>query len=597
VEARVLRRRVVALVLAGMVVLAVDRPGRAETLDRAPACGSPRESCGRLFVIAVGYDGVSPPYVSRYAESDAEKLARRLALERATAGSSRTGESERRALLTGSAEGAVADSAFAAARAGFALSDSSFRAAEVALLVGQDATLAAVEAAFARVIARARRDDAFVFFFGGISRAVGDSVTGDHILHLAGGRFTEDSSLRAHGLSSDQLGYWMDNILAERQLAVLEAGEGREVLGNFVAGTFARDPLVSRLVTRQRLILGPRGYGRESQSGGFLVHAIVRSPEPLLAIFDRSAHVVGVLAASLRGLLPDEDYIRLFDERDFRDAYAAIAARSAPRTRGTVPAAPVARPALRIGRNVALVVGTNRYEASSWPRLVNPIVDAEAVASTLAGGFGFDTTVLRDPTRDELLTALVTLAERTYEARDQLVVFIAGHGQYDELLRMGHLVMRDSRALSEDRFKRSYISHGELAQYLEAIPVGHILLVLDACFGGAFADDVAAGSRAGDEYDDADLGAFVERKLQFRSRLYLTSGATEYVSDGRPGQHSPFARRLLATLRDADAAGRPLTISAIRAGVEAAQPGPRSGEFGRSEPGGDVLLIPLRRQR
>lgn len=590
-------RRVVALLLASVVILLADRPGRAGTLERAPACRNLRESCGRLFVIAVGFDGASPPYVSLYAESDAEKLARRLVLERATADRSRTGEAQRRALLSSGASTALTDSVFAAALAGFAAPDSLFRTAEVAVLVGKDATLPAVEAAFARVIARSRRDDAFVFFFGGISRAVGDSLTGDHVLHLAGGRFTEDSSLRAHGLSSDQLGYWMDNIVAERQLAVLEAGDGREVLGNFVAGTFARDPLVSRLVSRQRLILGPRGYGRESTRGGFLTNAIVTSPEPLLSIFDRSALVVGVLAASLRGQSPDEDYIRLFDERDFRDAYSAIAARTTPRTRGTVPAAPAARPTLRVGRNVALVVGTNRYEASTWPRLVNPIVDAEAVASTLASGFGFDTTVLRDPTRDELLTALVTLAERTYEARDQLVVFIAGHGQYDNLLKMGHLVMRDSRALGEDRFRRSYISHGELAQYLEAIPVAHILLVLDACFGGAFADDVAAGSRAGDEYDDADLGTFIERKLQFRSRLYLTSGATEYVSDGRPGQHSPFARRLLSTLREADAAGRPLTISAIRAGVEAAQPGPRSGEFGRSEPGGDVLLIPVQRLR
>lgn len=567
---------------------------RAEAAARGIECRGIR--CGRLFVIAVGVDGApGDRFATRYAESDAERLARRLAWEYRFAGD--TAVRRQFPELLPRADSSP-EAAALLARAVAAVGDTLARA-QVAVLTGANASLEHLERAFARVMAQARPGDRFVFYFGGSSRDVTDSTTGtsEHYFRLGAVRdFASDADLRAGGLSSGQLRYWLDNVNADRQLVVLEAGESDQFLPRFVASMIEQDANAARLTTRDRVIVGPQKVGMELHGiGGVMTYLVARSHVPLLEIFERGATVAMGLESVIgrEQVRVEEPYVRIFRERDFLDIYRAVAARQPAAMRGLEAQQQSAAPRAKAGRNTALVIGTNRYDAAAnWARLVNPAVDARAVATELARSFGFDTTVLIDPSRDEVLGALVALADREYGEHDQLVVFIAGHGYYDEKMKMGHLVARDSRPLAEDRFLQSYLSHGLLAQYLDAIPSRHTLLVMDACFGGAFADDVAAGSRS-EEYADAELATLIERKLAYQSRLYITSGGKEYVPDGRPDQHSPFARRFLGTLRDAAAAGRPLTISGLRAGVESARPGPRSGEFGNSEPGGDILLIPV----
>jgi uncharacterized caspase-like protein len=588
--------RFLLVLVALMALTAPARPPATGPTPRFADDTCEGESCGRVFVVAVGYGGESSErFRSAFAESDAERFARRVVWESAR----RRGNSTAAGSLADADRLAGAGVELRRAREAYERGDSTAHA-QVALLVGPGATLAGVREAFGRLNERVRPNDHVAFYFAGSSRNVTDTAGPrvDHYLRLSGAPMADDRRLRETGVSSEQLGYWLDQISAEQQLVVLEAGQGGAFLTAFVSALVERNALAARLSRRERLILGPRGSGLEQPGvGGVLTYAVSRSAEPILSIHTRPSTVTAALVREVQALTEDGEYLRLFDERDIREVWHGVSGRVPVPTRGVVtnpaPAAPSAAPS---GRNLALIIGTDRYAAAAaWPALANPVRDASAVASELARSFGFDTTVLRDPTRDEILAALVDLAGREYGPQDQLVVFVAGHGYYDELLRMGHLVARDSRPVREDRFKSTYISHGQLAQYLEAIPNRHILLVLDACFGGAFADDVAAGSRAEAEYADADLAGFVSRKLEYRSRLYITSGGTEYVSDGRPGEHSPFARRFLGTLREAAASGRPLTISGLRSGVEAARPGPRSGEFGRSEPGGDIVLLPRRR--
>ena len=49
--------------------------------------------------------------------------------------------------------------------------------------------------------------------------------------------------------------------------------------------------------------------------------------------------------------------------------------------------------------------------------------------------------------------------------------------------------------------------------------------------------------------DELDQFEYINRKLKLKTRKFLTSGGKEYVSDGRPGQHSPFVRKLLEAIR------------------------------------------------
>ncbi len=114
---------------------------------------------------------------------------------------------------------------------------------------------------------------------------------------------------------------------------------------------------------------------------------------------------------------------------------------------------------------------------------------------------------------------------------------------------------------------------------------------MDACFGGTFDPVIAkAGSRGEDDYE-LTKPEFVKRKLRFKTRLYLTSGGKEYVPDGRPGSHSPFARKLLEALRNYGGKDGVVTMNELNTYLEKLEKLPRSGEFGDNEPGSDFVFV------
>ena len=94
-----------------------------------------------------------------------------------------------------------------------------------------------------------------------------------------------------------------------------------------------------------------------------------------------------------------------------------------------------------------------------------------------------------------------------------------------------------------------------------------------------------------DEYAEVSPLEFKARKIIYKSRRYLTSGGKEYVPDGRPGQYSPFARKISEALRSYGGKEGYLTIGKILQYVEKVTPEPRAGEFGDNEPSGDFVLI------
>lgn len=239
------------------------------------------------------------------------------------------------------------------------------------------------------------------------------------------------------------------------------------------------------------------------------------------------------------------------------------------------------------GKHYALLIGVDQYD--QWARLSNPVNDIRAVGDELSRSYGFTTEVLENAGRDQMLSTLRKYAEKKYEENDQLLIYFAGHGQFDEVLGDGYLVAKDSKL--QDDIKTSYISHSNLRTMVNNIPSRHIFLVVDACFGGTFDPLIAANFRGEDEYKEVTKTEFIERKLKFKTRRYLTSGGKEYVPDGRPGQHSPFTRRFLEALRSYGGRDGILTMNEILGFVEKVKPEPRAGEFGGNEPGSDFVFI------
>lgn len=251
----------------------------------------------------------------------------------------------------------------------------------------------------------------------------------------------------------------------------------------------------------------------------------------------------------------------------------------------------------RKGKDYALLIATDKYQ--HWSELKNPIKDAETIAAELKDFYGFEIDlekdVLRNPTKRQILDALIKrIKTRKYERDDQLFVFFAGHGHFSEQpVKAGYLVAADTQKSEDDPYFETYFEHSKLRQILEELDCQHIFLVVDACFGGTFDEVVARRGGDGDKpkYEDLTNMEFVWRKMQWKSRRYLTSGGKEYVPDGRPGYHSPFASRFIEALRDYGGKNRVLTINGIMSYVERVNPSPMTGQFGTHEPGGDFLFI------
>ncbi len=236
-------------------------------------------------------------------------------------------------------------------------------------------------------------------------------------------------------------------------------------------------------------------------------------------------------------------------------------------------------------KDYALLFATDQYD--SWTDLVNPIEDAHSIAKVLKEKYGFQTEILENPNLDEVFIKLADYSQRNFKPQDQLLIFFAGHGYFDDTFGEGFVVAKNS--LQNDKAKITYISHNRLRGVIDNIKSEHIFLAMDVCFGGTF-DPVIASSR-GMESTETNDTEFLVRKLSQHTRKYLTSGGKEYVSDGIPGKHSPFTLKLLEAFSDGGGGDRILTVSEIKTYVEKLKPEPRLGSFGKDKPESDFVFV------
>lgn len=238
-------------------------------------------------------------------------------------------------------------------------------------------------------------------------------------------------------------------------------------------------------------------------------------------------------------------------------------------------------------KDYALFFATDNYD--NWNDLVNPIYDATTIANELKEKYGFEIEVVENANQEDVLVKIKDYSKRNYKPQDQLFIFFAGHGQFDEGFGEGYVVAKNSLEL--DRAKTTYISHSNLRSYINNISCNHILLTMDVCFGGTL-DPAIARARASDSKDELTNNEFLARKLSKKTRRYITSGGKEYVSDGIIGKHSPFASRLIEALKSRGGEDGILTMSEIFPYLEKIkQNEPRSGSFGDDEKGSDFVFV------
>jgi uncharacterized caspase-like protein len=128
---------------------------------------------------------------------------------------------------------------------------------------------------------------------------------------------------------------------------------------------------------------------------------------------------------------------------------------------------------------------------------------------------------------------------------DNLLVFYAGHGQYNKALNKGYWVPVDAKTNSV----ADYISNNDVKTFLGGIPSKHTLLITDACFSG----DIFRGPNTETiPFDPNDMTKYYREVYRKQSRLALTSGGVEEVMDAGKENHSIFTYYFLKALKDND---------------------------------------------
>ncbi|MFH0757921.1 MAG: caspase family protein [Bacteroidota bacterium] len=182
----------------------------------------------------------------------------------------------------------------------------------------------------------------------------------------------------------------------------------------------------------------------------------------------------------------------------------------------------------------ALLIGIEKYKDPQLPNLDNPGKDVEKLHEILKGNYMFrdeNIMILNDATRNDIINALDHLAGVVKET-DNLLIFYAGHGWWDEASDIGYWLPSDATAGS----KVNWFRNSTLVDYLKEIHSKHTLLITDACFGGSIFKSRAAAF--GQE-------KAINRLYELPSRKAMTSGTLTEVPD-----RSAFAYYLIKYLKE-----------------------------------------------
>ena len=196
----------------------------------------------------------------------------------------------------------------------------------------------------------------------------------------------------------------------------------------------------------------------------------------------------------------------------------------------------------RLGKFHALVIGNDSYQAAGYQQLSSAGNDASAVARVLREDYGYDTKLLLNVGRLEMLTALNELREKL-GADDNLLIYYAGHGEIDAS-GQGYWVPVDAQKGRDN----TWVSNQAISAILDTMNARHVMVVADSCYSGAMTRSSVPTFNTGVMPQDK-WAKWVNDVSEGRSRTALTSGGVQPVPDSGGGQHSYFAGAFLRVLQ------------------------------------------------
>ena len=200
---------------------------------------------------------------------------------------------------------------------------------------------------------------------------------------------------------------------------------------------------------------------------------------------------------------------------------------------------------IEFGTYHAILIGNANYDDPNWPDLDTPHNDVKRVDEILRERYGFQTTVLLDAKRDEILAAIEDAGARLGE-KDNLLIYYAGHGKYSDDAKTGFWEPVDSITYAY----RNSIPAQQINFFLSTIKVKKVLVVSDSCYSGAFARNMV--EQLDPTVEDKQREKFYMIQAAKKSRVVMTAGGLKPVADGIGNGHSLFASAFINALTDND---------------------------------------------
>jgi len=177
-------------------------------------------------------------------------------------------------------------------------------------------------------------------------------------------------------------------------------------------------------------------------------------------------------------------------------------------------------PKKRIGKYVALIIAVNEYADEQINNLNEPVNDAMELGQVLMNGYNFEEKnifFLKNPTRTKIIDAFDYL-DKSLSKDDNLLVFYAGHGYWDQEAKRGYWFPSDAKASSS----ANWIRNTTIRDYIGSLKTKHTLLIADACFSGGIFKTRKAFRNAPDA---------INKLYELPSRKAMTSGNLKEVPD------------------------------------------------------------------
>jgi WD40 repeat protein len=233
------------------------------------------------------------------------------------------------------------------------------------------------------------------------------------------------------------------------------------------------------------------------------------------------------------------------------------------------------------GRYFALLIAENDYKDPNVNDLDNPVKDATRLRDVLIKHYTFEPDnvfLLKNATRSQIVAKLDEL-QSALGRSDNLIIFYAGHGIWDEELKQGFFIPVEASFNN----RADWFSNGTLRDYVNSIKTRHTLLIADACFSGGIFKSRGAFNNASQA---------VEEMYKYPSRKAMTSGALKTVPD-----KSVFLEYLTKRLEQNEEPflGAMDLFSSFRTAVVNNSPNgqiPQYGEIGQTgDEGGEFIFV------